>query len=103
MHPFARYAVIAVVALIIAGALAALGILGRDSTLSVLAVLLAGLIATGVGGFVFAEGWIWSQRSWRAGYPGRSTGIAIVGGLGIVLAGVAAAGVAILVLTFFIG
>jgi hypothetical protein len=103
MHPFARYAVIALVALIVAGALVALAILGRDSTLSVLAVLLAGIIGIGVGGFIFAEGWIWSQRSWRVGAVGRGTAIAIAGGLGIVLAGVAAAGVVILVLTFFVG
>lgn len=103
MHPFLRYAIVSIVALIVAAALVALAVLGRDSTLSVLAVLLAGIIGIGVGGFLFAEGWIWSQRSWRGGAMGRGTAIAIAGGLGIVLAGVAAAAVVILVLTFFLG
>jgi hypothetical protein len=103
MHPFVRSLVIAAVGLIVAGGLLALALLTRDSNLSQFAVLGAGLVGTGLGGYLFVRGWIWSQRSWRAGLSGRAVGIAIAGGLGVVLAGVAAAGVVVLVLTFYAG
>jgi hypothetical protein len=103
MHPLARNLVIGAVALIIAGGLTALAVLGRDSGMSVMAMLVAGLIATIVGVFLFIQGWIWSQRAYREGSTGRSIAIALGGGLMIVLAAVALAGTVILVLVFYLG
>jgi hypothetical protein len=103
MHPLARNVVIGAVGLIIAGGLAALAVLGRDTATSVMAMLAAGLIATGIGVFLFIQGWIWSQRAYREGATGRSIGIALGGGLMIVLAAVALAGTVILVLVFYLG
>jgi hypothetical protein len=103
MHPLARNLVIGAVGLIIAGGLTALAVLGRDSGMSVMAMLAAGLIATVVGIYLFVEGWIWSQRAYREGSTGRSIAIALGGGLMIVLAAVALAGTVILVLVFYLG
>jgi hypothetical protein len=103
MHPFARNVVIGVVGLIIAGGLAALATLGRDSSMSVLAMLAAGIIFTAVGVFLFVQGWIWSQHAYRQGSTGRSIAIALGGGLMIVLAGLSLAGTVILVLVFYLG
>jgi hypothetical protein len=103
MHPFARNLVIGAVGLLIAGGLAALAALGRDSSTSVLAMLAAGLIATAIGFFLFVQGWIWSQRAYRQGSTGRSLAIALGGGLMIVLAGLSLAGSVILVLVFYLG
>jgi hypothetical protein len=103
MHPLARNIVIGVVGLIIAGGLAALAGLGRETSTSVLALLAAGVISTAVGVFLFVQGWIWSQRSYRQGSTGRSIAIALGGGLMIVLAGLSLAGTVILVLVFYIG
>ena len=103
MHPLARNAVIGLVALLIAAGFVALAVLGRDSTLSVLYMLVAGIIAVAAGVFLFLQGWIWSQRAYRRGATGRSVLIAIVGGLMIVLAAFALAGVVIVVLVFYVG
>jgi hypothetical protein len=103
MHPLARNVVIGLVTLLIAGAFAALAVLTRDSTQSVLAMLAAGMIAAGAGLFLFIQGWIWSQRAYQRGATGRSVLIAIGGGLMIVLAGFALAAVVILVLVFYVG
>ena len=103
MHPYLRVLVVAAVAVIVAGALVALALAGRSTTISVLALLGAGLIAVGIGLDLFWQSWVWSQRTWRAGSAGRSLGIAIVGGLAVVLAGLALAGTAILLLTFGLG
>ena len=103
MHPFVRNLVIGVVGLLIAGGLAAIAALGRDSGISVLAMLAAGLIATAVGAFLFVQGWVWSQRAYREGYAGRSIAIAMGGGLMIVLAALSLAGTVILVLVFYLG
>jgi hypothetical protein len=103
MHPLARNLVIGGVGLIMAGGLTALAVLGRDSGTSVLAMLAAGLLAAAVGIFLFVQGWIWSQRAYRSGSTGRSIGIALGGGLMIVLAAVALAGTVILVLVFYLG
>jgi hypothetical protein len=103
MHPFVRTLVIGVVALLIAGGLAVLAALGRDTSTSVLAMLGAGVIATAVGIFLFVQGWIWSQRAYREGSAGRSIAIALGGGLMIVLAGLALAGTVVLVLVFYVG
>jgi hypothetical protein len=103
MHPFVRTLVIGVVALLIAGGLAVLAALGRDTSTSVLAMLAAGVIATAVGIFLFVQGWIWSQRAYREGSAGRSIAIALGGGLMIVLAGLALAGTVVLVLVFYVG
>lgn len=102
MHPFLRNVVIGVVGLIIAGGLSALAVLGRDSTMSVLAMLAAGVIGTVVGVFLFVQGWIWSQRAYRQGSTGRSVAIAMGGGLMIVVAAAALAGTVILLLVFYL-
>ena len=59
MHPMLRNVVIGVVGLIIAGALTALALLGRDSDLSVMALLAAGIIGALIGLFLYSQGWIW--------------------------------------------
>jgi hypothetical protein len=103
MHPLARNVVIGLVALLIAGAFAALAVITRDSSLSILAMLAAGAIAVAAGIFLFAQGWVWSQRAYRRGATGRSVLIAIGGGLMILLAAFALAAVIILVLVFYVG
>jgi hypothetical protein len=103
MHPFARNLVIGAVGLLIAGGLATLAVLSRDASTSVFAMLAAGVIATGIGVFLFVQGWVWSQRAYREGYTGRSLAIALGGGLMIVLAALALAGTVILVLVFYLG
>ena len=103
MHPYLRVLVIALVAMIIAGALVALALAGRNTMLSVLALLAAGLVAVLMGGLLFIQSWVWSQRSWREGSRGRSLAMALAGGLAIVVASVAAAGSIVLLLTFFLG
>ena len=65
MHPLLRNAVIGMVGLIIAGALTALALLGRDSDLSVLALLAAGILGTLVGLFLYSQGWVWGSRAAR--------------------------------------
>jgi hypothetical protein len=103
MHPSLRNVVIGIVGLLIAGGLAAMAVLGQETTTSVLAMLGAGLITTGVGIFLFVQGWIWSQRAYRQGSTGRSLAIALGGGLMIVLAGLSLAGTVILILVFYLG
>lgn len=103
MHPLARNLVIAAVGLLIAGGLGAIAALGGNSGTSVLAMLVAGLIATAVGAFLFVQGWIWSQRAYRQGSAGRSIAIALGGGLMILLAALSLAGTVILVLVFYLG
>ena len=103
MHPLARNVVIGLVALLIAGGFVALAVLGRDSARSVLFILAAGMITVAAGLFLFIQGWIWSQRAYRRGATGRSVLIAIGGGLMIVLAAFALAGVVMVVLVFYVG
>ncbi len=103
MHPYLRMVVIAFVAMIIAGALVALALVGRNTTLSVLALLAAGLVAVVMGGLLFVQSWVWSQRSWREGSRGQALAMALAGGVAIVVASVAAAGSVVLLLTFFLG
>jgi hypothetical protein len=103
MHPFLRNLVIGLVGLVVAGGLSALALLGEDSSLSVLAMLASSLLATAVGVFLFAQGWIWSQRAARRGYAGRSVAIALAGGLMILVAAGALAGALILLLVFYLG
>jgi hypothetical protein len=102
MHPLARNLIIGAVGLIIAGGLSALAVLGEDSGTSVLAMLLAGLVATAIGIFLFVQAWIWSQRTWRRGSAGTSLAIAVAGGLMIVLAAGALAACVVLVLLFYL-
>src|SRR5919106_4596766 len=102
MHPFLRNVVISVVGLIIAGGLSALALLGRDSSLSVIAMLSSALLAAAVGIFLFAQGWVWSSRAAQQGYAGRSVAIALAGGLMILLAAGALAGAVILVVLFYL-
>jgi hypothetical protein len=80
MHPLMRNVVIGVVALIIAGALTALALLGTDSNLSVLALLAAGTIGTVIGAFLYAQGWIWGSRAARQRSQGQATLIAVGAG-----------------------
>ncbi len=103
MHPFVRYLVMGAVAMIVAGALIALALLGRSTQVSVWSLLAAGIIVVVTGGLLFAESWIWSQRSWRSGDTGRSVAIAVAGGLGIIIAASSLAATVILLLTFGLG
>ena len=96
MHPLWRNLIIGGVGLIIAGGLAAVAVLGQESSTSVLAMLGAGLLAALVGIFLFVQGWIWSQE-----YAGRSVAIALGGGIMIVMAAVALGGSVILLLVFY--
>jgi hypothetical protein len=101
MHPFVRNLIIGVVGLLIAGGLSAIAILGQDSGTSTLAMLASGLIATGMGIFLFIQAWIWSQRSYRRGSAGTAVAIAIAGGLMILLAAGALAATIVVVLLFY--
>ena len=103
MHPYLRFLVAGIVAMIIAGGLVAVALAGRNTTLSVVALLAAGAVSILVGGFLFIQSWIWSQRSWHDGTYWRSVGMAVIGGLAIIVAAVAAAGSLVLLLTFFLG
>jgi len=103
MHPLLRNVVIGIVGLIIAGALTALALLGRDSDLSVIALLAAGVLGTLIGLFLFSQGWIWASRAARQREPGQSVIIAIGGGVMALVAAVAIAGLLILLLLFFLG
>jgi hypothetical protein len=103
MHPLLRNSVIGLVGLIIAGALVALALLGRDSNLSILAMLAAAVLASGVGLFLFAQGWTWGSRAARRREAGSSVLIAIGGGLMALVAAVALAGLLILILLFYLG
>ena len=103
MHPLLRNAVIGVVGLIIAAALTALALLGRDSDLSVLALLGAGILGTAIGLFLFSQGWIWASHAARRRRSGEAVLIAVGGGLMILVAAVAMAGLFVLLLLFFLG
>jgi hypothetical protein len=103
MHPLLRNTVIGVVGLIIAGALVALALLGRDSGLSILAMLAAGLLASAIGLFLYAQGWTWGSRAARRRQTGTSLVIAVGAGLMALIAAVALAGLLILILLFYLG
>ena len=103
MHPLLRNVVIGVVGLIIAGALTALALLGRDSDLSILALLAASILGALIGLFLFSQGWIWGSRAARRRELGSSVLIAIGGGVMALIAAIALAGLLILVLLFLLG
>jgi len=103
MHPLLRNIVIGIVGLIIAGALTALALLGRDSDLSILALLAAGVIGTLIGLFLYSQGWTWGSRAARRRETGQSVLIAIGGGVMALIAAVALAGLLVLVLLFYLG
>ena len=103
MHPLLRNVVIGIVGLIIAGALSTLALLGRDSDLSVLALLAAAVLGSLIGLFLFAQGWIWGSRAARRREHGQAVLVAVGGGLMIVVAAVALVGLLILLLLFFLG
>jgi hypothetical protein len=103
MRPFPRDLVIGAVGLLIAGGLTAIALLGRDSGASVIAMLVAGLVASAVGIFLFVESWVWSQRVYHGGSTGRALAIAVGGGVMILLTAAALAASVILVLLFPLG
>jgi uncharacterized membrane protein YeaQ/YmgE (transglycosylase-associated protein family) len=103
MHPMLRNVVIGVVGLIIAGALTALALLGRDSDLSVLALLAAGIIGALIGLFLYSQGWVWGSRAARQRETGQSVLIAMGAGVMALVAAVAIAGLLILAMLFFLG
>jgi hypothetical protein len=103
MHPMMRNAVIAIVALIIAGALTALALLGTDSDLSVLGLLAAAVIGTLVGLYLYVQGWIWGTRAARQRAQGQAIAIAVGAGLMALVAAVAIAGLLVLLLLFVLG
>ena len=103
MHPLLRNAVIGIVGLIIAGALTALALIGSDPDLSVIALLTAAVLASGVGLFLYAQGWTWGSRAARRREAGTSLLIAVGAGVMALVAAVALAGLLILVLLFVLG
>jgi hypothetical protein len=103
VHPLLRNVIIGIVGLIIAGALAALALLGRDADLSVLALLAAAILSALIGLFLYSQGWIWGSRMARRRQGGQSVLVAIGGGLMALVAAVALAGLLILVLLFYLG
>jgi hypothetical protein len=103
MHPLMRNTVIGVVGLIIAAALVALALLGRDSELSILAMIAAGIVGTVVGLFLYSQGWIWGSRAARRREAGTSVLVALGGGVMAIVAAVALAGLTILLLLFYLG
>ncbi len=103
MHPLLRNVVIGIVGLIIAGALTALALLGSDSDLSVLALLAAGVLGTLVGLFLYSQGWVWGSRAARRRETGQSVLIAVGGGVMVVIAAVALAGLLVLILLVYLG
>ena len=103
MNPFLRNVVIGIVGLIIAGAFAALALLGEDSTLSILAMLAAALLASAVGLFLYAQGWVWGGRLARRREAGQSVLVAIGAGVMALVAAGALAGLVILLLLFYLG
>jgi len=103
MHPLQRNVVIGIVGLIIAGGLTALALLGRNSDLSVLALLAAAVLGMLIGLFLYAQGWTWGSRAAQRREHGQSVLIAIGGGIMALVAAVAIGGLLILLLLFFIG
>ena len=100
MHPLLRNAVIGIVALIVAGGLVALAVIGNDSGQSILAMFVAGIIGTLVGLFLFQQAWTWAGRAARRHETGSSILIAVGGGIMALVAAVSAAGLLILLLLF---
>jgi hypothetical protein len=98
-----RNMVIGVVGLIIAAAPAALALYERVSDMSVLGLLAARVIATLVGLFLYAQGWIWGSRAARRREAGASAAIGVGGGLMAIVAAVAFGLLVILVRLFFLG
>jgi hypothetical protein len=103
MHPLLRNVVIGLVGLIIAGALTALALLGRNSDLSILALLAAAILAALIGLFLYSQGWVWGSHAARRRQAGQSALIAIGGGLMALIAAIALAGLLILLLLFYLG
>jgi len=103
MHPLLRNVVIGIVGLIIVGALIALALVGRDSELSILSLLAAGVLGTAIGLFLYGQGWTWGSRAARRREVGQSVLIAGGGGVMALIAAVALAGLLILVLLFYLG
>ncbi len=101
MHPFLRNVVIGLVGLLIAAGLTAIAVLGDNTGLSVAAMLASALLAVAIGAFLFAQGWIWSQRAYRSRSAGMSVAIAVGGGLMILLAAIALGGAVVLVVLFY--
>ncbi|HEY8170356.1 MAG TPA: hypothetical protein VIH24_04560 [Candidatus Limnocylindria bacterium] len=103
MHPLMRNVVIGVVGLLIAAALTALALVNRDSDLSVLALLAAGILGTAIGLFLYSQGWIWGSRAARRREAGASVFIGVGGGLMAIVAAVAFGLLVILVRLFYLG
>ena len=103
MNPILRNAVIGIVGLIIAGGLVALALVPRDTELSILALLVAGLIAAGVGLYLYVQGWVWGSRTARQRQVGQSVLVALGGGFMAIVAAAALAGLLVLLLLFYLG
>ena len=103
MHPRLRNTIIGDVGLIIAGGLVTLALIGRDSDLSILAMLVAGILGTLIGAFLYTQGWLWGGRAARERDYGQSFVMAAGGGLMAIVAAVALALLIILVLLFYLG
>ncbi len=102
MHPLLRNVVIGTVGLIIAAALTALALVGRDSDLSILALLAAGTLGTLIGLFLYSQGWVWGSRAARRRDQGASAVIGIGAGLMAIVAALAFGLLVILVRLFYL-
>ncbi len=102
MNPFARYLVIGVVGFIVAVALGVLGLLSTGNpTIQIVAMVAGALLAAAVCVFLFAQAWRWSVIAYRERRTARSAGIALLGGLIILVGAGALSLAAILALLFF--
>ncbi len=102
MNPFVRNVVIGAVGFLVAAGLGVLGLLSSgDPTLQVLAMLAGAVLATGVAIYLFTQAWRWSIIAYREGRTGRSVGVALVGGLIVLVAAGALSYAVILALLFF--
>ena len=101
MNPLARNAVIAIVGMLVSVGLLALSLLVRSVTLFVIAALASAAVAIAVGVYEFIQAWRWSQRLAADGSLGRSSVVALAGGMMIVIAGLAVAAAIWVILLFF--
>ncbi len=101
MSPLLRNVVVALVGFLVAAALVVISLVRFDDPgISVLAMIGAALFAAVTGGYLFVQAWRWSVVAYRDGRTGRSVGIALAGGVMILVAAGALASAAIMVLLF---
>jgi hypothetical protein len=103
MHPFVRTLVAAIVVLLLAAGVVALGLLSGNPASSIWAILAGSLVTAAVGFFVFVRAWTWSTRASRSNQSGPAAAIAVAGGVMFVLAAGALAVALVMALLFVLG